>query len=190
MDLGSRIRKLRRRQFRTLQEIADRCGFTRSLLSKIETGRTVPPVATLSRIAAALGVGISALLDGAGQTGTVHAPAADAGRDGLVLTDKGYAFHAFAPRRSDKLMQPFLFEVRRGQVKPHKLSHRGEEFLYVLEGTIKYRVGSAEYRLSVGDSLYFDAETEHQVTPVSARARYLAVFVEPPAAAGDGRAQR
>lgn len=179
MDIGARIHKLRRRQGRTLQAVADSCGFTRSLLSKIENGRTVPPVATLTRIAAALGVSISALLDGAGQVGTVHTPAGKIGKRLPVTTDKGYSFFTFAAGRTDKLMQPFLFEVRKGGVKRHKLSHVGEEFLYVLEGEIKYRVGSAEYRLGPGDSLYFDAEEEHEVTPVSRRARYLAVFTEP-----------
>ncbi len=179
MELGSRIRMLRRRQSRTLQEIADRCGFTRSLLSKIETNQTVPPVATLSRIATALGVSTSALLDGSGGSGTIHTPAGKVGARGLIRTDKGYSFFTFASQRTEKLMQPFLFEVEKGGVKPHALSHHGEEFLYILEGEIRYRVGDVEYRLSAGDSLYFDADTEHEVTPVSQRARYLAVFVEP-----------
>jgi transcriptional regulator with XRE-family HTH domain len=180
MEIGARIRKLRRRQNRTLQAVADRCGFTRSLLSKIENGRTVPPVATLTRIAAALGVSTSALLDDAGQTGTVHTAAAERHGKGLVKTDKGYSFFTFAAGRADKLMQPFLFEARKGQVKRHRLSHTGEEFLYVLEGEVRYRVGTTEYHLSAGDSLYFDSESEHEVTPVSKLARYLAVFVEPP----------
>ena len=178
MELGAKIRKLRRRQGRTLQGVAEKCGFTRSLLSKIENGHTVPPVATLTKIAAALGVSTSALLDGAGQTGTVHIPGAERKKKGLVTTAKGYSFFTFAAGRTDKLMQPFLFEVKKGQVKRHKLSHTGEEFIYVLEGQLKYRVGSTEYLLSPGDSLYFDAESEHEVSPVSRRARYLAVFVE------------
>ncbi len=179
MNIGARIRKLRRRQERTLQSVADSCGFTRSLLSKIENGRSVPPVATLTRIAAALGASTSALLDGAGQVGTVHTPAGELRKRPPVRTDKGYSFFTFAAGRTDKLMQPFLFEVRKGQVRRHKLSHVGEEFIYVLEGELKYRVGSTEYRLGPGDSLYFDAESEHEVTPVSRRARYLAVFTEP-----------
>ena len=44
--IGHRIRKTRRRLGWTLQDLADRSGFTRSLMSKIENGRTVPPVAT------------------------------------------------------------------------------------------------------------------------------------------------
>jgi transcriptional regulator with XRE-family HTH domain len=181
MDIASRIRKLRRRQGRTLEEVAGRCGFTKSLLSKIENARTVPPVATLTRIAAALGVGTSALLDGEGLSGTVRASAAQIEAQEAVRTESGYRFRALAAGRPDKLMQPFIFEVEEGKVRRHSLSHAGEEFLYVLEGRLRYRVGRTEHLLDPGDSLYFDAEEEHEVTPASARARYLAVFVERPA---------
>jgi transcriptional regulator with XRE-family HTH domain len=190
MDPGGSIRKLRKRMGLTLQAVADRCGFTRSLLCKIETGRTAPPVATLARIAEALGVKVASLLDGAGRSGTIHQDDAVVRRGPLVRTDAGYSYFAFAGERGDKLMQPFLFEVAKGQVRPHKLTHTGEEFVYMLEGEVRYRVGRVEYRLGPGDSLYFDAENEHEVTPLTARARYLAVFVDPPQAAKLGGGKR
>ena len=98
----------------------------------------------------------------------------------MVVTDSGYSFYTFAADRADNLMQPFLFEVKKGQVKKHTLTHTGEEFVYILEGTVKYRVGDTEYRLQAGDSLYFDAEAEHEVMPVTRTARYLGVFIEAP----------
>ena len=58
--IGRHIRKLRKLQHRTLQDVADNCGFTKSLLSKIEGGKVVPPVATLIKIASALHTNISA----------------------------------------------------------------------------------------------------------------------------------
>jgi len=180
MTIGERMRKIRRRQGRTLQEIAGRCGFSRSLLSKIETGRTSPPVATLMKIAGALGVKASAFMEEADGAATVHTPAERAGAEGLVKTEKGYSFHSFAAGRPDKLMQPYRFVAQKGKVKPGALSHRGEEFVYVLEGKMKYRVGRVEYMLSAGDSLYFDAEEEHDLDPVSKEVSYLAVFCERP----------
>jgi transcriptional regulator with XRE-family HTH domain len=47
----------------TLQDVADICGFMKSLLSKIESGKTVPPVATLVKIARALNTTISTLVE-------------------------------------------------------------------------------------------------------------------------------
>jgi len=183
MELGSRIRKLRLRQARTLGEIARECGFSTSLLSKIETGRTMPPVSTLVKIADALGVRVSTLLDEAGQRGTIHHKAAEE-RSRMLATSKGYRFVAFAQERPDKAFQPFLFEAEKRRIGAQPLSHRGEEFIYMLEGEMKYRVGSVEYALTPGDSLYFDSEDEHDLQPVSGRVRYLAVFSERPAADG------
>jgi transcriptional regulator with XRE-family HTH domain len=179
MELGTRIRRLRQRQQRTLQEIADECGFTRSLLSKIETGRTVPPVATLSRIAAALAVSVSALMGESQATTTHHVGARDVAGQRLVKTAKGYSFFPFASGHTEKLMQPFLFVARKGAMKGGALSHTGEEFVYVLEGSMKYRIGPVEYALSPGDSLYFDSSEPHDVTPTTDVVTYLAIFVEP-----------
>ncbi len=65
----------------------------------------------------------------------------------------------------------------------------------MLEGEMKYRVGSVEYVLRPGDSLYFDSEDQHDLQPISRRVRYLAVFSErlgggEAAARGRGRPAR
>lgn len=179
MDLGSRMRKIRIRQGRTLEAVARQAGCTRSLLSKIETGSTRPPVATLTRVAGALGVPVAAFMEEAGQKSTVFMRHRDLNQQRPVKTDQGYRFLTLAGTRPDKLMQPFLFTARKGEVKRHRLSHRGEEFIYMLEGEMQYRVGDIEYRLRPGDLLYFDAEEEHEVIPVSKQVKYLAVFTEP-----------
>lgn len=178
--IGARIRRVRKRQGRTLQEVADACGFTRSLLSQIETGKTMPPIATLTRIGEALGVPISALLSDDVQASTQHTPRERIRAADFVTTNKGYRFFALAASRPEKLMQPLLFEARRGEVTPGPLRHTGEEFVYVLEGEMRYRVGPVDYHLREGDSLYFDAEQDHDLTPITERVFYLAVFCDVP----------
>jgi transcriptional regulator with XRE-family HTH domain len=173
--VGANIRLLRRRQHRTLQQVADASGFSKSLLSKIETGRIFPPVATLVKIAEALGTKVSALLGGDGDGAPVCTPAASA-EDGTVRTENGYWIFPFATGRASKRIQPFLFVARRGEVKEHHVSHEGEEFLYVLEGEMKFQVGAVEYTLRAGDSLYFDAREDHGVMPVSDVVRYIDIF--------------
>jgi len=179
MEIGPRIRKLRVRQGRTLAEIAKVCGFTRSLLSKIENGRTTPPIATLLKIADALGVKPAALLSESAASGPVYLSAAQASRSRRVTTEKGYTFLPFASGRGDKLMEPTLIELRKGKVSAGSLKHGGEEFLYVLEGEMRYRVGKVTYALGPGDTLYFDAEEAHDFEAVSKTVRYLCVFVQP-----------
>ena len=178
MNLGIRIKKTRKRMNLTQDKVASACGFTKSLLSKIENGKTMPAVSTLTRIAGILKVPVSALLDDASNTGTVHIPSNLIQKDKFIETERGYSFFAFASERTDKSIQPFLFEVEKGKVKPQALTHTGEEFVYMLEGTVTYRVGNITYTLQPGDSLYFDAEEEHEVMPVTKKARYLGIFTE------------
>ncbi len=176
INLGKHIRKLRMQQNRTLQEIADKCGFTKSLLSKIETGKIVPPVATLVKVAQALGIKVSALIENNDGAETVYTTKREIGEN-FIKTGVGYSIFPFATDYKKKKMQPFLFIGRRGEVKEHRVSHEGEEFLYVIEGEMKFKVGNIEYTLKEGDGLYFNALEEHGVMPISEEVRYLDIFV-------------
>ncbi len=174
--LGRDIRKLRSQQQRTLEEIANECGFTKSLLSKIETGKVIPPVATLVKIANALGTSMSALIESHNGDGAIYTPE-DVVLKNIVKTEKGYHIYPFATHYKEKKMQPFLFVVRKGEVKKHSVSHEGEEFIYVIEGEIKFKVGGIKYTLKKGDGLYFNAINEHYVEPVTDEAKYLDMFI-------------
>jgi len=174
--LGERLRRIRRQQGRTLEEIAQRCGCTRSLLSKIETGKSSPPIATLTRIAQALGVAMTELLDAESDSGVTYTPADPRGA-ALTTTDKGYRFRLLAGDAAGGRMQAYLFTARKGEVRAGALHHPGEEFVHVLSGAMRYRVGKREFRLQTGDSLHFDAAQDHDLEPISAEVRYLAVFV-------------
>ncbi|MBA2482548.1 MAG: helix-turn-helix transcriptional regulator [Planctomycetes bacterium] len=176
---GARIRTLRLRNRLRLQDIADRCGFTKSLLSKIETGVVKPPVATLVGIAKALAVPVSSLLGEHDDGRTVVIRGAASSDHGMERTDKGYRFRLIAGERIDKAMQPFVFRARRGEIKPGSLRHEGEEFVFILSGTLQFRVGGASYSLAEGDGLYFDSGEDHDFTPTTAEATWLAVFHEP-----------
>jgi quercetin dioxygenase-like cupin family protein len=147
------------------------------MLSKVETGSAMPAVATLSRIAAALGTTVSALLSDEEAGGTVVTKATR-GSQGFIASEAGYQFRALASQRSDKRMQPLLFEVQRGHEIPPKLKHGGEEFVFVLEGRMRYQVASEQHDLGPGDSIYFDAWQPHGLKPLSARVRFLAVFMD------------
>ena len=175
LHLGSHIRRLRLEQRRTQQEIADACGFTKSLLSKIERNKVMPPIATLVKIANALGTRVSVLIESGRKVASVKASAGDVA-DQMTSTEQGYWIHPYATRFRSKRMQPFLFSVRKGEVKEHHLTHEGEEFIYVLKGTVRVQVGPDEHTLHAGDALYFDAGYVHQVIPVSDEANYLDIF--------------
>jgi transcriptional regulator with XRE-family HTH domain len=178
MEIGLKIRKLRKQQNRTLQDVADKCGFSKSLLSKIENGLVVPPVATLARIAEALGTKVSSLMEEGENDAAVFTQSEDIKKGPLVRTDKGYVFYSFANDFRDKKMQPCLFYGRKGEVIRHSVSHEGEEFIYMLEGRMKIKVGKVEYEMNPGDSLYFDSIEEHGMMPISDEVKYIDMFIE------------
>ena len=171
------MRRLRRFQGRTLQDIANRCGYSTSLISKVENGKIVPPVATLVRIAGALGTHISALLEENVADHAAFTPSRNA-LDSFVPTERGYEISPLATGFHNKLMQPFLFRAREGEVKHHSVTHAGEELVFVVKGQIRFRIGETEYTLKEGDSLYFDAKQEHNVIADSPEAVYLDIFVD------------
>ncbi len=178
MNLGAKIRTSRLRAGLRLRDVAERCGFTKSLLSKIETGAAKPPIATLSAIAKALRVPMASLLDEQAGARTALSLAGASRVEAMEATDKGYLFSLLAGARVDKCMQPFVFHAKRGEVRPSPLRHAGEEFVFVINGTLSFRVGPVRYELSAGDSLYFDSEEDHDMQPSSAAATWLAVFCE------------
>jgi transcriptional regulator with XRE-family HTH domain len=178
VEIGIRIRSIRMQQGRTLDDVAQACECSKSLLSKIETGKVVPALATLSKIANALGVRISTLLE----DGEDHQPAVTRSLldqpEQFVATDRGYTIYAVAPHFLNKKMQPVLVYGRKGEVLPHSVSHAGEEFIIVLQGEVQAHIGSNQYHLKQGDSIYFQSSYEHGFMPVTETAVYLDVFVE------------
>jgi Predicted transcriptional regulators len=175
-NIGIRIRNLRLSQRRTIQEIADVCGLSKSMVSKIETGAVIPSVATLVKIAKALGTNVSVLMEENEEQSTVMISAQKA-FEGILQTEKGYHIYPYASEYKDKKMQPFLFVARKSEVKEHLLTHEGEEFIHILEGELKLQVGNIVYTLKQNDSVYFNAMESHGIIPVTDEVKYLNIFV-------------
>jgi transcriptional regulator with XRE-family HTH domain len=178
VEIGIRIRSIRTQQGRTLEDVAQACECSKSLLSKIETGKVVPALATLSKIANALGVRISTLLEDGENLEPAVTPNLIDRPEQFVATDRGYTIYAVAPHFLNKKMQPVLVYGRKGEVLPHSVSHAGEEFILVLQGEVKAHIGKSEYHLRQGESIYFESSYEHGFVPLTDYAVYLDVFVE------------
>ena len=126
LKIGTHLRKIQIRQNRTIQEIATGCKLSKSMISKIGTNKVFPSVSTLVKVAKALGTNVSSLLEENGDLSAVVIPAERA-EENLTRTDRGYSMYPFAPEYKHKQMQPFLFLAKKGEVKPHHLTHEGEE---------------------------------------------------------------
>jgi len=86
-----------------------------------------------------------------------------------------------AAGKSDRNMEPFIIDFKVDAEESHELSsHEGEEFLYVLEGTIEVIYGQNNYVLETGDSIYYDSIVSHHVhSSNDETAKILAVIYTP-----------
>lgn len=161
-EIGKRIRQFRKKKGMTLQELAEKSGFTKSYISKIENSEKAPPVSTLILLAKTLQVRLSELIGEVENSAPICVVKKNERytivRDGTVF---GYAYHALAHKFLNKHMEPYILVLPK-EVKENVLfQHKGEEMLFVLEGTMKFFYGNDYYILEEGDCVYFDSSIPH-----------------------------
>ena len=184
--LGARVRQLREAREMTLEQLAEQSQCHVELLHRIEAGDLVPSLAPLMSIARALGLRLGTLLDDEPHEGPVLVKSGEspstirfAGNDPHA-TSSNLVFNAMAAGKRDRHMEPFLIDVQPcGAKTPPVSSHEGEEFLYVLSGSVQVSYGETVYQLEAGDSLYYDSIVPHNVCAKAGVARILVVVYAP-----------
>jgi len=163
LKIVKKIRQLRLQNKLTLQRVAERTGFTKSYLSMVESGKKSPPIATLSKIAKALSVDVAAFFEQKNPEDRITL--VKRGKEKLVVRDGtvfGYRYKSLAPTKRQKRMEPFIStNIPRGKGEEW-FDHEGEEFIYLLEGKMKFLYGDKEYVLEEGDCVYFDSGIRHR----------------------------
>ncbi len=162
--IGERIKRLRLKKSMGLVELGKHTGLSASFLSQLETGRVVPTLRNLARIAMVFSKDLSYFFETEPHSiFRVHRR-----KDRVRLPQTGveqpsYFFESLGYMVPDRHMDPYFAEfVPSGQTqesKPHV--HPGYEFLYVLEGELGLQHGEHQANLSAGDAVYFDSSTAH-----------------------------
>lgn len=179
--IGKKIRELRRKGGLVLQDLSDRTGLSKPLLSQIEKETVSPPIATLLKISKALNTNISFFFQNDESEEKVVVVRKDEsqviGSRHFGREASGYYYEALAYKKSKKYMEPFLVEFKRKRAdQVSYFSHDGEEFIYLLEGTLEFRTEHLKYVLYPGDSLYFESSVPHAFRSLERKnARALAV---------------
>jgi transcriptional regulator with XRE-family HTH domain len=181
-EIGAKIRQLRKQRAITLDVLTMRTGLSPGYLSKIERGLSSPPIATLSRIAFALGVKLSDFFQDYEETLSISiiTPSERKAltRDGQTF---GYRYETLAHRRQNKLMEPFIISLIPHRHDNKMFVHKGEEMLYLLEGEIEMIYGDDRYQVTaVGTCIYIDASVPHRALCIGDNeARVLVVVSQP-----------
>ena len=171
IDLGQRVRGLRKARGWTLEQAAVQAGLARSTLSKIENGQMSPTYEALKKLAEGLKISVPQLF-------TPPARAQASGRMAVTMADEGqaqatatYEHRLLAGALSSKKMLPYTARIRARSLEEFGgwVRHDGEEFLMVLTGVVRlYTEFYEPVELKRGDSAYYDASMGHNVISVSA----------------------
>jgi transcriptional regulator with XRE-family HTH domain len=155
--VAPQLRALRRRASLTLEAAARAAGLSPAHLSRLETGRRQPSLPMLLALARIYGTTVSELL---GETVT--------GQDAIVRAGdmeptRAGGWTYWQAGASGRGMQALKVRVPRGSQGDIVRVHPGEEWLYVLKGRLRLRLGDTAHLLAPGDSAHFDSLTPHRI---------------------------
>jgi transcriptional regulator with XRE-family HTH domain len=162
--IGERIKRLRLKKSMGLVELGRHTGLSASFLSQLETGRVVPTLRNLARIAMVFSKDLSYFFEPEPHTlFRIHKKNERVRLPQTGVDDPTYYFESLAYMVPDRHLDPYYAEFiplkTPTEVRPHV--HPGYEFLFMLEGELEIRHGDKTHTVEPGDGVYFDASTPH-----------------------------
>lgn len=156
-DLGPKLRQLRKRQALGIVEAAQRAKISAGFLSAIELSRANPSVATLQRLAATYGTTTLDFYDLPKHSGRLVRPR----ERRAIQTHAGVRIELLSI--GAKQLESQIFRVPPGAGSDGAYSHEGEEFIYMMAGTLELWLEELEcYTLQEGDSFWFESSMGHR----------------------------
>lgn len=162
--IAMKVKRKRVEQGLKITDVARIAGLSQGMVSKIENAQVSTSLETLGKLCDAIGLSISQLFsDYDRPTGGAQLTKAGEGMEVVRRgTEIGHTYQLLSYHRGKKKSyEPFLITMDDASEVFPTFSHPGQEFLYLLEGSILYRHGNHLYEMGPGDSLSFDAEIPH-----------------------------
>ena len=161
--IGRQVREFRGQQNMTIAELAKSAGLSTGMLSKIENGATSPSLTTLQSLSAALQVPVTSLFRRFEERReATHVKAGHGLKIDRRGTRAGHQYELLGHIAGhDISSEPYLITLTEESDVFPVFQHDGLEFIYLLEGRVRYRHADKTYLLEPGDSLFFDADAPH-----------------------------
>lgn len=160
MNIGEKIRRLRRVNSLTQDELANRCDLTKGFISQIERNLTSPSINTLIDILEALGTDIRNFFNEKIDEKIVFS------KDDIYernYEDYGYLISWLIPNAQKNDMEPILVTISEKSSTKKDQPHEGEEFGYILKGKINLTLGNQVYKVKSSESFYFKSNKTHYI---------------------------
>ena len=161
MKIGPKIKELRVAKNLTQEELADRCELSKGFISQVERDLTSPSIATLVDILQCLGTNLEEFFT-------------DSEPEQIVFKKSDYfekedgelknTIEWIVPNAQKNMMEPILLKLEVGGASTPQNPHAGEEFGFVLSGSIAVHIGNKTYKAKKGESFYFKPSKEHYIS--------------------------
>ena len=160
MEIGSKLKRLRIKNNLTQEELADRCELSKGFISQIERDLASPSISTLSDLLQCLGTDLKDFFNDAQDTDVVFT------KDDVFVKenkeDKN-VINWIVPNSQKHDMEPIIITLLPGGSSYVDDPHDGEEFGYVLSGSVTLCVGNKKYRVKKNESFYYKANQSHYI---------------------------
>ncbi|EOC99923.1 helix-turn-helix domain-containing protein [Caldisalinibacter kiritimatiensis] len=177
MNIGEKIKRLRMKNSLTQEELANRCELSKGFISQLERDLTSPSIATLVDILETLGTNLRDFFNETEDEKIVFTK-----EDFFESEDdeNKYKINWIVPNAQKNMMEPILISIEPGGKTKEDDPHEGEEFGYVVSGSVNVHIGSEKYKANEGESFYFKANYKHYLSnPGKGKAEVLWVSTPP-----------
>ncbi|MDV0447678.1 hypothetical protein MsAg5_15890 [Methanosarcinaceae archaeon Ag5] len=176
IEIANRIRELRELSDVSPEELATALGVSVETYLKYETAKADIPASELLEIANYYKVDMSLLLTGEEPRMNVFT-VTRSGKGVNVERRSQYKYQNLAEKFIHKKIEPFVVTAEPKETDPSLHSHPGQEFNYILEGSLKIYIHNNEIVLEEGDSIFFDSNYPHAMKALNGKpAKFLAII--------------
>jgi transcriptional regulator with XRE-family HTH domain len=156
LDIGKKLKELRLQNDLTLEALASRCELTKGFLSQVERNLTSPSISTLKDILEALGTNLSEFFREEKEEQMVFTA-----QDFFVDEKEDYTIEWIVPNAQKNKMEPILLTLHPHCTSHELSSHQGQEFGYVLKGSVALLRGGKKIRVKAKETFYLDGAVSH-----------------------------
>lgn len=161
MEIGSKIKELRIAKGLTQEELADRAELSKGFISQVERDLTSPSIATLIDTLQCLGTDLKDFFNDTSDEQVVFH---DSDYFEKIDTELRNKIEWIIPNAQKNIMEPIRLTIEPGGSTYPDVPHEGEEFGYVLQGSITIHLGGKAYKAKKGESFYFTPSSKHYIT--------------------------
>lgn len=182
MEIGKKIRTLRKERKMTLVELSEKSGVAQATLSRIENGRMTGTLESHMKICEALEITLPELYSDIEYAKKEVEVQPESLRTEVFVHDEKSSSEMLTKDILRKKMMPVMLKLDPGGITHREENQKGtEKFLYVLEGTVEATIGEKVYTLTKGATLYFESSIPHFLKNVGNSKALCLCIITPPA---------